>query len=74
MKNHREITRWTVFESVGQMQLEEGDEIGEHARMAPHGVQRELIEVEYKTLHVLHVMVGFAADLAYLVVRHVDDC
>lgn len=72
MKRRRQIPRWTVLESVGQMQLQKGDEIGEHSRMASRGVQRELVEVEYETLHVLHVVIGLAADFAYLVVRHID--
>jgi len=72
VKRRRQIPRWTVLESVGQMKLQKRDEVGEHSRMASRGVQRKFIEVEYETLHVLHVMIGLAANFAYLVVRHVD--
>lgn len=72
MERRRQISRWAVLESVGQMQLQKGDEIGEHSRMTPRGIQRQLVEVEYKTFHVLYVVIGLAAYLAYLIVRHVD--
>lgn len=72
VERRRQVPWWTVLEGVGQVQLQEGDEIGEHPRVTPCGIQRELVEVEYKTLHVLHVVIGFTAYLAYLVVRHVD--
>lgn len=73
VKDRREVSGRTVLEGVGQVQLEQRDKVGEYARMAPRRIQRELVEVEYEALHVLHVMVGLAPDLAYLIVRHVDN-
>lgn len=36
------------------------------------GVQRELVEVENQTLHVLHVVIRLAAYLPEIIVRHID--
>lgn len=72
MKRGRKIPRGTVLEGIGQVQLQKGDEIREYPWMTLRRVQRQLVEVEYETLHGLHMMIGLAANLAYLIVRHVD--
>lgn len=40
--------------------------------MTSRGIQREFVEVEYETLHVLNMMIGLAANLTYLIIRHID--
>lgn len=72
MERRCQVPRRTILEGVGQVQLQKGDEIGKHPRVTPRRIQGELVKVKYKALHVLHVVIGLAAYLAYLIVRHIN--
>lgn len=73
-----EVRRCEISKRIGQMQCTQIDEIGKNARMQM--VQfvagwryAYVVMVEYETFDLLHVVIGFAANLTNVIVPHVDD-